>query len=143
MIFEDIDQAYQVKNEWATRLGLQDWLLQLEMKPEHKMSERGRGGEIYCHYTEKCAMITLVEADPEELGEYINKFCHEVFLVHELLHAKFPTTTNTNGESYELAYLNQCQHQLIDDIAKALVMAKYNLPLEWFKNFSEGRKECV
>jgi len=140
MVFNSLDQAYEVMSCWMNKLGLQDWIIRLDIKPAHKMSDPGRVGEISCYYTERCAMLTLREYDPEDY-ETIDKFCHEAVLVHELLHAKMPTAGKDTGETYELGFLNSYNHQLLNDMANALIMVKYNLSKEWFKNFEERSNE--
>lgn len=44
-------------------------------------------------------------------------------LVHELLHIKF-STIDKDLNTYEGIVAEQVRHQLIDDLARALVMAK-------------------
>ena len=61
------------------------------------------------------------------------KVCHEQTLVLELLHCKYNIIERSN--EYESKFLDDHQHMLLEQMAKSLIMAKYNIGLEWFINF--------
>ncbi len=109
-------------DEWQERLGLQDWAIALRVNcvPQQLRSEDAIGESEWV--TElKCATVRIINGKFDTDG--ILDFDFEKTLVHELLHIKFSIIT-PNINSYETSILELTQHQLIDDLARALVMAK-------------------
>ena len=104
--------------EWVTRLGLQDWVIKLEddCKPED-MDEFDVAGCVSYSEPGKCAKIQII--DPKYYGKRIVVFDYEKTLVHELLHLKLSLLADKTGDLQE-----RYVHQIIDDLAKALVDAK-------------------
>lgn len=110
--------------EWQERLGLQDWAITLTYNckradmddPEYSI------GETLWNTTNKSARISIISE--EEYGtDMILKYDFEKTLVHELLHCKF-SIIDKDINTYEGIVAESARHQLIDDIARALVMAK-------------------
>ena len=103
-------------NEWQERLGLQDWeiILRYNCKREDMDEPDYSIGETHWETTSKCARIQIISK--EEYG-------NEKTLVHELLHCKF-SMIDKDLNTYEGIVTEQARHQLIDDLARALVMAK-------------------
>lgn len=56
--------------------------------------------------------------------------------MHELLHLKY-NLVDASNPSYEEVSLMQTEHMLLEQMAKSLIMAKYNLSYSYFKNFME------
>lgn len=111
-------------NEWQERLGLQDWsiILRYNCKKEDMDNPDFSVGETQWETTVKCARICIISQ--EEYGtELMLDFDFEKTLVHELLHCKF-SMIDKDLNSYEGIVTEQARHQLIDDLARALVMAK-------------------
>lgn len=104
-------------SEWVERLGLQEWRIKLLpcCKPD-EMSEETTGCTIWQEVI-KSARIEIV--DPTFYGERVVPFDWEKTLVHELLHIK---TCLISSECDPLQ--ERVAHQLIDDLARALVDAK-------------------
>lgn len=71
--------------------------------------------------TNKCARIKVISK--EEYEERMLAYDFEKILVHELLHCKF-SMIDKDLNTYEGIVAEQARHQLIDDLARALVMAK-------------------
>lgn len=79
-------------------------------------------GETLRTTTIKNATIKIVSK--EEYGnDRTLEYDFEKTLVHELLHIKFSLIDVFNG-SYESKVVDELRHQLVDDLARALVMAK-------------------
>ena len=131
-IIKDKKQLIKLLKEWQHRLFLDDWIIKVAMVSEDELEE-DLAGQTSFVYTTKMAMISLTEPTKDNTGR-IAKYCIEQTLVHELLHCKMALMSNTNT-TYESGYLYEHEHQLLDDMAKSLVMAKYNIDLNWFKNF--------
>lgn len=109
--------------EWQERLGLQDWAIVLRYNcKQEDLSNENWQGENQWETGIKCATIKIIS--PETHGnDRMLKFDFEKTLVHELLHIKFGLLDITD-RSYESNVLDEVRHQLIDDLARALVMAK-------------------
>lgn len=115
---------------WQMRLGLRDWIIKAKLTND--LNDDDNHGENEYQPSNKCAMIRIRPFDSLCADGWITKQPQELVLVHELLHCKiFQITYDT--PSIEMILFNQAQHQLIEDMAKALIMAKYGLTLEWFK----------
>ena len=111
--------ANELLDEWQERLGLQDWAIILRFNLlEEDMNNNA--GETIWNNVNKLAEIHIIR---EEDFNGIIPYDYERILVHELLHIKFGFL-QTNPEKYEDIVFDEAQHQLIDDLARALVMAK-------------------
>lgn len=110
-------------NEWKERLGLQDWVIVVRYNCKFEDLDTSESvGETLWATSIKNATIRIVSK--EEYGDDRTlPFDFEKILVHELLHCKFSILDVFNG-SYESKVLEETRHQLIDDLARALVMAK-------------------
>lgn len=112
----------ELLNEWVERLGLQEW--RIKLKTDCKESEMVLPGNAGCNeWTEanKTAVIEIMSK--EEYGDRIIEWDFERILVHELLHLKFSLLDDsrfTDGVTLSDRFV----HQLIDDMARALVCAK-------------------
>ena len=105
-------------DEWQERLGLQDWRIRLKpkCKPEEMAVENAAGCTDWSE-TVKTARIEIM--DPKYYGERVVPFDWEKTLVHELLHLKTCLVSSNVPELQE-----RVMHQMIDDLARALVSAK-------------------
>lgn len=116
-------EQFRLFNEWKERLGLHDWVI--KFIPNCKAAEVDTGnsiGETVWQTTNKSAIIRII-ANEEYSEEYIIPYDFEKTLVHELLHIKF-SLIDKDINTYEGIVTEQARHQLIDDLARALVMAK-------------------
>lgn len=128
--FESIEQANEYLKEWQDKLFLNDWIIKLNFAEPNEMPNNA-GYNNFC--MEKQSSIITIAKLTDDTRNRILKVCHELTLVHELLHLKLNFIENAN--TYEGRYLEIKEHQLLDQLAKSLIMAKYNLDYEWFKNF--------
>lgn len=125
-------------NEWKERLGLQDWaiIVRYNCKREQMDDPEYSIGETQWETTNKCARICIIS--PDEYGkDKMLSFDFEKTLVHELLHCKF-SMIDKDLNTYEGIVAESARHQLIDDLARALVMAKRG---ERKRELAEGCKE--
>lgn len=103
---------------WKGVLGLQDWVIKLDINCHSKeMLLPDCAGATEWTECIKSAWITIL--NPDEYGERIVPFDMEKTLVHELLHLKF-CLLGESGNDFQDRYV----HQLIDDMARALVAAR-------------------
>lgn len=132
MQFDTTEQAYKCLQEWQEKLFLQDWTIKLLLASPEEMNMQEVCGENNYQIENKCCVIKILK--PEYYGDRITKYCAEQILIHELLHCKY-NWCERNYDSIEVVYYDTLEHALIEQMAKSLLMAKYNLKFEWFKNF--------
>ena len=132
MEFASIEQAYECLQYWQEKLFLQDWTIKLILATPEDMNLQDVCGENVYQVENKCCVIKILI--PEYYGDRITKYCAEQILIHELLHCKY-NWCERNYDSIEVVYYDTLEHSLIEQMAKSLLMAKYNLKFDWFKNF--------
>ena len=132
-IFKNTADAVTSLKEWQTRLGLFDWTIKVKLCEPHQFTLEDCDGECEFILILKCAVIRILK--PEYYGDRIMKYCAERILVHELLHCKL-CILSTEDDGF-----NRLMHQIHEDLARALICAKYNLPLDWFSNITYEEDE--
>lgn len=128
MYFENEQEMYDCLNYWKKKLFLSDWHIGISFAKRGEMSDIDYAGESTVQWVNKCGTISILVAEdmPKDM---LLKQPHEVTLIHELLHFKFFGVENN---SIEGLFWNEMQHQLLEDMAKSLYMAKYNLNNDWW-----------
>lgn len=113
----DKNEAERLLREWQRRLNLGDWVIRIvpDCLPDD-MGLENNSGEAEWVEVNKSAVIRII--NPELYGERIIPFDFEKTLVHELLHLKFSLIESDND------LRNRVVHMLIEDMARALVIAK-------------------
>lgn len=108
----------ELLKEWKERLGLQDWYIELKDNcSPNDMVLKDCAGETEWQEVDKCAVIRIISK--KDYGSRILPFDKEKTLVHELLHCKFCLLGESGNDLQD-----RIQHQLIDDMSRALVDAK-------------------
>ena len=107
----------ELLKEWQERLGLSDWRIVLTNSEDLDECD-GFTEWTECNKTAKIAILS-----PEKYGDRIIDFDKERILVHELLHLKFTLLDDARFNGEETTQYRHL-HQLIDDIARAMVCAK-------------------
>ena len=130
--FESNEQFWECLQYWQNRLFLDHWVIRADLVAE-KLEDNASAfleGRNNIAAASNCAYI--------EVGQYevetIEKHCEELTLVHELLHCKYAYLENTN-ETIESVEYELIQHQRLHEMARTLLMVKYDIGLDWFKNF--------
>ena len=127
--FESLEQANEYLKEWQERLYLNDWIIELKLvDPDEIPDERGHNWFFFEKQISRVWLAKLTDI----LRTTADKCYQEITLVHELLHLKFNCIENE--DTYEGKFLELHEHQLIEQMARSLIMAKYNLKPDWFKN---------
>lgn len=136
MDFKNDKNLYKSLKEWQTRLFLNNWIIKARLASYNEVNENTDGPSIGCNHLvpeSSCAIILIAEHG-NDIDEGITRVCHEQVLVHELLHCKYELVIPSD-HTYVNIYMDIHEHALIEQMAKSLIMAKYNLPFEWFANF--------
>jgi hypothetical protein len=114
--------------EWQERLLLTDWIIRARFDDTiHAYAEVAKVTDV------QSAVISIHPLDEVTEGRN-TKYCAEKSLVHELLHLKFDLVDFDNPP-IEAAVFSYTQHQKIEQMSKSLIMAKYGIGFDWFKNF--------
>lgn len=108
----------ELLQEWQKRLGLLDWKIKLKdnCTPDD-MAAEDSDGDVDFVEASKVARIDMM--DEKFYGDRIIPFDWEKTLVHELMHLKLSLLDNSGSDLQD-----RLLHQIIDDMAKALVDAK-------------------
>lgn len=133
--YTKVDAAVEVKRgesekelfyEWRERLGLQDWVIKFKYNCKSSELENTDAiGEVQFMTDNKTAIIRIISKEEYDNEDFMIPYDFEKTLVHELLHIKFGLI-DKKVVSYESAVAEDVRHQLIDDLARAFVMAKKN-----------------
>lgn len=110
----------RLMKEWQNRLGLHDWRIKLadHCRPEN-MALQDVSGDVDWTESTKTARIEIL--DEQFYGDRIVPYDYEEILVHELMHLKLSLVADMVND-LQARYM----HQIIDDLARALVDAKRN-----------------
>lgn len=122
--FWDLAQLEECAKYYIELLGLQDWAIVFRISDD--LDENLAGCNDYV-FENKSSLITLRKTIQE------NKFftiIQELTLIHELLHCKYPISFI--NKVYESRIVADLQHQLLDDMARAIFKARFNLTNEYF-----------
>lgn len=110
--------ANRCLEEWVDRLGLQDWTIKFEDCVDPADMELA--DSVGCtNYVESNKQARIQIIDPEFFGKRIAPFDFEETVVHELLHLKFSLLDESGN-----AIQDRIVHQLVEDMARALIDAK-------------------
>lgn len=132
--FETPEQLEECLRWWQHKLFLDNWLILAHttdeiIDSEGVKQEDTEGLNTYVFESSQASIQILTKAQHDK-ENMLFKYCAEKILVHELLHCKYAWLDN--GTSYEGVYLCMKEHQLLEEMAKSLIMAKYNLEHNYF-----------
>lgn len=131
--FKDEQQAYECLKEWQTRLFLDDWIVMLDLCDDPVICDgKECAGMHSTEYSIKTSVFSIYKKAHTE--NRISKHATESTIIHELLHLKYPMYEFMNESVQDIEYRSQT-HMLIEQMSKSLLMAKYDLSFDWFKNF--------
>lgn len=130
MEFKTLEDAKKSLAEWKERLGLHDWTIMVCLCEPHEFITEDSDGECVYTLTLSCAKIRILK--PEYYGDRILKYCAERILVHELLHCAWACLELDDNDG-----LDKIQHLIMEKMARALICAKYDLPINWFDNIND------
>lgn len=126
--FVSQDQLNECLKWWQEKLFLADWIIKANICAPEDFIGSNLMGENEFDMTNKSCMIRIL--NPKYYGDRIMIYCAEKVLVHELLHCKYNWIANES--SYEGKYVEVMEHGLLEQMAKSLIMAKYDLSLDYF-----------
>ena len=126
--FANREESMECLKEWQNLLFLNDWIIDLNLVDDLCDSRKNLAENDY-QPTLKTSIITMDTRD--HYG--VMKQPHELVLVHELLHLKF-LFSEMAPETTEGGFFGMVEHMVIEEMARSLIMVKYGLTPEWFRN---------
>lgn len=139
--FKSEEQFLNCAKEWQHRLFLDSWNIEFKLTNNTisvATSEDGIENLLwgYCSYTfeNSGAVITVFNGKVLECDDgEVSKNIAELTLVHELLHVKLEYMSDKDIIG-DIPKLHQSLlHQGVERMAKSLIMTKYNLDYDYFK----------
>lgn len=115
-------------SSWQKKLFLNDWIIKASVVKPDEFLEENVCGENEFSIVNKSCYIRLMSK--EDYGNRIEKYCAEKILVHELLHCKYNWLAPPN--TMEGKYFDEMEHALIEQMAKSLIMTKYDIGYDYF-----------
>lgn len=125
--FDTQEELLNCYKKWQSRLGLSDWNIGLALVNPEDIDE-GNAGQSDVQWVNKCGTISILKKEYMPKDSLV-KQPHEEILIHEMLHFKFLALESKTREE---TYFEMKQHQLLQELAKALYMAEYNLQPSWY-----------
>ena len=133
----EVKEVFKSKKElndclkwWQEKLFLTDWIIRAKIvSPDEFNSGTDIVGENTYDPTIKCSIIRIIDPKYYDYNN-VMKYCAEKTLVHELLHCKYNWCNSDH--TYEARYVDIIEHSLLEQMAKTLIMAKYDLPFDYF-----------
>lgn len=140
MYFDTLYEMRECANEWMKRLCLNDWIIRADFASTSEMKLEGTAGECEPDFVNRWATIRILrKEDLKDPSVYIARQPMELVLIHELLHCRFMQFEDEE-RSIEMMTYSTAAHQLLNDVARALYMAKYGLNMEWFEPKGESNE---
>lgn len=141
--FEDEKQMIELLKEWKKRLYLDDWEIAIYFAHQCEMSKNGLAGESNVNFVNMCGEIKILYPNDFDPKEYIMRQSQEQVLIHELLHFKYMGFEENGASTIEGAYYDEMQHQLLEQMARSLFLAKYDLQPDWFKHNTDVENDTM
>ena len=134
-VFQSQTELNECLRWWQDKLCMNDWIISAAIVPVSEMDDKDDQGENHMIHTRKVAEIRILKKEDMPEDSTARKFlrhCDEQILVHELLHCLYDWMDPGINATYEGVYIDEIEHQKLDQLAKSMIMVKYNLPLSYF-----------
>lgn len=115
---------------WQHVLHLDDWIIKAVLTDKKLTDDEGNELCGINEYNAENKESHISISKKEHENSYI-KHCEEQVLVHELIHCIIVIVANAEP-NVEQTYFELIQHQLVEGMAKSLIMAKYGVDMDWF-----------
>lgn len=130
--FENKERLAECLKWWKDKLFLGHWIIVADVVDIVKDCD-GEEHDDFAGYNDFVyesmqSHIQIISKDSYK--GFLEKYCAEKILVHELLHCKYNWLSNR--DSYEGVYVVTVEHSLLEQMAKTLIMAKYDLDMGYF-----------
>lgn len=134
-IFETQEELNECLKWWQHKLYLDGWIIKAQVvdtitDADGSEVDSAVGYNQVSFAVSQSYIQILSEMGFDKMNSICTHICMEQVLVHELLHCIYNWIDG--NESYEGVYLVGKEHQQIEQMAKTLIMAKYNLDYDYF-----------
>ena len=120
--------------EWQHILFLDHWYLEPRLVNDLRDDEGEECWGLNVHeQVSRVATISVRKFRPGEDDQAPKKYCAEQILVHELLHCYYGWLQRDGG-AYDSVLCSVKEHQQLEMMAEAFILAKYNLKRDFFYN---------
>lgn len=134
MTFDSLEEMEQYLRKWQHILCLDHWYIRPVLVD--KVIDQD-GDECWGLNTNeqvnRVAVISIKKYNPEEDDTSPKKYCAEQILVHELLHCSY-NWLQKDYKDHASAFYDVKDHQQLELMAEAFIMAKYGLRRDFFYN---------
>jgi hypothetical protein len=133
MSFKNLAEMKKYLREWQHILCLDHWFIDCNLVDE-LVSEGEECWGLNTHeQVNRVATIQIRKFVPGRDDVSPKKYCAEQILVHELLHCTY-NWLQKDYKDHAAAFYDVKDHQQLELMAEALIMAKYNLKRNFFYN---------
>lgn len=133
IIFKNKQEAHDCLFYWQEILGLQNWIIDIHLD-HNSPCIAPAWGKSKIYKALHVAGIYIPMPKEGQINKFPVRYSQEEILVHELLHVRLPSLDveieSTASDFYEAEF-----HASLEATAKALIMARYGLRLDWFYNY--------
>ena len=136
--FQTDKEFQKCAKEWQHKLFLDDWFIKFELVDQEIYAETDNSSSEaklfgYCQKIWENHEALIRISHIKNLDGAVTRGIEELTLIHELLHCKlFPLEVDEEHGTYEGLSLALQNHVNIEQLAKSLLMAKYNLDYNYF-----------
>ena len=132
-IFKSVEQFEAYAREWQYKLFLDNWFINFSLTNESIYQD---GMELWgvsaYNFENSSADVTVFNGKLASNCDARN--IAELTLVHELLHLKMEYITDEDIIGQLPPFEVSLKHKALEVMAKSLIMAKYDVPYEYFKD---------
>ena len=139
--FKNEKEFQKCAKEWQHKLFLDDWFIKFELvNKELYLDDTSKETTLfgYCNRVWENHEAVIKISHIKDMKGTVVRGIEELTLVHELLHCLlFPIDVNPNEADYQTLYMDLDNHRKIDQLAKSLLMVKYNIDFDYFYETKE------
>lgn len=140
-VFKNEEQFLACAKDWQHKLFLDNWNIEFKLTNDCLKTidnESGIENVLWGFnaftFENSSAVITIYNGKVLDTDNSVSKNMAELTLVHELLHIKFEYITEEDVVGNMPTIQQALLHQGVETMAKSLIMAKYNLDYDYFKD---------
>ena len=134
MTFKNLAEMRKYMEYWQHVLCLEHWYLEPRLVDDLRDQDGEECWGLNVHeQINRVATISVRKFKAGEDDQSPKKYCAEQILVHELLHCTY-NWLQKDYKDHAAAFYDVKDHQQLELMAEALILAKYNLKRDFFYN---------
>ena len=140
MQFNNLAEMEKYMRRGQHILGLDHWYIEPRLVEELKDSDGEECWGLNVHeQVNRVAVVSVRKFRKGDDDQAPKKYCAEQILVHELLHCHY-NWLQKDYKDHAAAFYDVKDHQQLELMAEALILAKYNLTRDFFYNKKDQAK---